>query len=1272
MSVHLQSKNLACRIAAFPARNRLSLGAAALALSAALLALMPIASAGAAPGLLFHASFDDPGEEAFPLADAAAGERAPRHLEGVKRTESGRFGAAAYVPPGGRLAYDAVGNVSAQRGTLAFWVQPDAPLFSKPYRGGRHPWVAYISDLQTPSRGNPFLRISVVGPRSQFFMGGQDGSWRVSPRTEWQPGEWHHVAIAWDAARGRTLFLDGEKASEWEGALHRFPGVGFLNFGSQVSSGVWGSGAVDLGYYFDEVYVFDFELDEAQVRRLMQENRPPEQRNPTDAEAHAAWKRGHFSLDADAVPETGAEGLAAHKLHVERIYSSYRRLRKTARILTRTPMDGMDSTGTAGEEIVVRFDGKGRFNFLRVLGGIEGEVRADGRHLTALSGAERVQRVRLGHFAETGEVVLDRDRGAANHLDFYELAPLDSSPQLGEGAWWAYPRPADWTDAGADRTKARAAAYYGTEEGAFFTAEAEPGAEASAPLAPWRFHHFVTGPLPKDAAIDRILLDLRLEGAPQGGTVVVRMYDPVTLSRRLLEFEARFPSGAGARPVRLLFESNDFVFEAGRRLWFAIMLDAEAEMALGPGGTRLGFEGDLERHGDNYLAAAARVAADRFVAMSEPQPWRAGSSGRNPPGDLISVGELFALCEHVLHFRPRERTTSALYSWMLQSIGRWAPEAAAKYANRDPLADLELAEPGVEGPEWAVLGREALKATREYVNWWVDERQDKETGQMGGGVSDDTCLVTGFVNFALIGDPGGRLREGVRRLADHTWEVFLHRGLAYAVPDGSGARQNRVRDHLHTYEEGTNVQHLLPRLYYGDPEYVERLMITSQWYEDHLTGINPDGQRLMRSANFSASHASPPPGHSRHAPYDPGMALILMPGRILTWYNRSPAAMRVLLEWMDAWLHYAPGSEEEVMRRGYFGRGAIEFETGRRVGGGPGSDLWYHLFWAYDVTRDPKYLEPVLVLGRGGRPVPEAYEWFAMEPHEESLEAIRNRYGGSGRYPYLQWRMSWEPEAFWEELRGDILDAKKYLPVHTWVGQSTDRIRIPDANVARMYLGGLACRSKRLNYHFHAVSWEGADDDVARFVTDKGCGHLKVLVYSFHDAPQDILMRVWQLDPGRYRVRTGIDETGDQTIDRPLAEWEQDLWRYEGVALAVPPKQTLAVEIERIQGYDWRVQDHPDLGINPRSVSAENNAVEFDVHNIGSKDSPGTVVQLRRGGRIVAEQPLPPLRAPNDLEPSRARVRFEGVGDLDGLEAVVNPGAAFREITMANNVVRFQ
>lgn len=1254
-------------------------------------AILALAFAAASPpsvaqaaGLLFHASFDGPEEgDAFLAADVAAAKPSPRRTSGVERREDGRFGAAARVPVGGLLAYDAWGNIRARRGTLAFWVQSDAPLFSEKWRsGGNVPVPLLITGLQRNHRRPAFWRIAVHGPRRELVMRGM-GHWRDCP--EWQPGEWHHLALTWDAGWGRTLYHNGEKVGEWPGQEHQFSasGLGVFNLGSQVMTGSYGRALRYFAFSYDEVYAFDYELTGEQVRRLMEENRPPERRNPPDAEAEAAWAREHFGLDGVAPPMLGEGGLAARVLPVQAVYARMPGL--TARP-TRTPMDGMDMTphlvrGEPAEEVTVRFDGAQRFNYLRVVGDIEGAVAADGVPLASLPGAVRVQRRMFDRPVEAEEAVFEREQGTqgtADHIDFYDITPLQTPPALGAGAWRAFPRPASPAADREERAKARMAAYYGAEEGTVFAAGPGPGERASMAMAPWRFYHFVTDPLPEDRAVNRILLDLRLAGVPNGGTAIVRMHDPVTLSRRLLEFEARFEGGPGAQPVRLLFENQDFVFEAGRRLGFAVMLDRPAEMLLGPEGTSLAFEGDLEAHGDRYLAAAARVAADLFVAMSEAQPWSARSHDRNPPRDYLMVGYLFGLCEHVLHFRPREQTAAALYSWMLRNKSRWKPEAAARYENRDPMANVELADPGVEGPDWAVYGREALKATRAYMDWWANERQAEETGLFGGGLGDDTTLVTGFVNFALIHDPGNRLREAVRRLADYTWQTSLDRGLNIVMVD-----------HLHAYEEGANVQHLLPRLFYGDPKYVERMMITSQFYEDHLTGVNPQGDRLLRSHRFSASMGEPPPGSRFYWPHDRGMAMIFHPGRVLAWYNGNPTATRVLCEWMDAWLRHSanePSSE-------YFGLGAIDFATGERVstaipgsgrarnfdpenpgsGERPTSGIWEHMFWAYEMTGEERYRRPVVMnLSEGLTQVrfneDRWVDWRALIPPDEVARAEEGmRRAGIGS-AYLRWQLGGERAPFIEALKEDILEAKTYMPVHTWVGQSTDRIRLPQDNVPNMYLGGPANRTKRLGYHFHAVSWEGADDDVSRFVVEKSRRHLKVLLYSFHDRPQDVLMRVWQLDPGIYRVRTGVDRTGDEEIDGDGDVREMELFRYEGVALAVPPKQGFVVEVEQVRAHDERIQDRPDLAVG--EVRFEGGAVEVAVHNIGGKPSPGTVLRLVRSGEVLGEAPVPPIEAPLDLQPRKVTVALRGIANPYGALVVVDPAGRIPEITKANNFAR--
>lgn len=94
---------------------------------AAALAVSPAFAQTAEPGLLFHVSADTGLE-----ADSAAGDPKPNFQNRVAIVPGGAKGSAIQWEDDGYVAWQAPGNIQAQRGTLAFFWRPRTPVGEAP------------------------------------------------------------------------------------------------------------------------------------------------------------------------------------------------------------------------------------------------------------------------------------------------------------------------------------------------------------------------------------------------------------------------------------------------------------------------------------------------------------------------------------------------------------------------------------------------------------------------------------------------------------------------------------------------------------------------------------------------------------------------------------------------------------------------------------------------------------------------------------------------------------------------------------------------------------------------------------------------------------------------------------------------------------------------------------------------------------------------------------------------------------------------------------
>lgn len=1214
-----------------------------------------------APGVLFHASFDadnhidfEPmvhphghahlGEEGrFPNADFALGNPLPSNVHRAQMVPEGKFGEALFVPKGGILTFEGMNNILAAQGTIAFWVRPEDPLFSHPYRGADHPKIINITDATTLGRANAFLEMAVNGPREHLRI---TGVGEVDAMREWQPEEWVHVAITWDETQGRRYYEDGQLIASDDTLRHRFPAVDKINLGSWVFI-AWRSGARFTGFFYDDLYLFDYPLNGEQVAALAESGQPPmapDNRVQADDGQWQRWFEVVFQADDPSIPVLGAEGLTMAWQQVDRILSHYSTERVTATVDSRKSMNGSSNTASNGEFLEFDFAPGSTFNFVRAQGSFEGILEA-GNHGWPMKTSEGMVRQRVDSPIATAKATLDLTSGEVSHIDFIKLSsgakPGVESNSV-TGGDFSIPR-----ESPGSSVDSRIDAYFA------------PGSRATA-LVNWqnrgerdgvvldRTFHVVLNEVGRDTVIRGLVFELDLGPVQQDAVLNLRLFDPVRFTRYLAEVDVKIEASALPRKLVLRLEGLDFLVRETDPVWLALTPSRPVEIHVGEGASSMVLLGGDEEARSRYVRNMERMISDIFMDLSQPQPWRVAAEETHPYKQMLGVAKLYDYCDYLRHFEPENRLANAVKSWSLTRSDRWLPEARREHP--DPLADMRVELDEGDAPLWAALGRGALQANREIIDWWLDNRLDPETGMLGGGVGDDTTFMPWLVNIALISDPDHRYRDAVRSLADYTWENTLDRGLNI-----------RMTDHLHAYEEGANVQHLLPRLFYGEPESIRRLLLTSQFYDGHLTAINPQGLRLARSANFNAETARAPEGSAWHSTRDLGQSMIYMPGRILTWYNGHPEVTRVLTEWIDAWLSYADWDADSLT--GFIGAGGIDFYTGERSGRLVPGETWHHIYWAADVTGDPDYLKPGYLINERGGSTGHWIEWrlLAAEIDPDGL--------GLGEESAAREAFRQQQARLPEHLERDILFVKKYLPVQTVVGQSTDRIRVPQNAVAEMFLGGLATIGKRLPYLYNAVSWENADDDIVRYVIDKSRRSLTVKIYSYHPDPQEIILRPWQLIPGKYRIRTGVDRVDGGHADTDVSEHLQELWRYEAVPLTVPPQQVFVVEIELEQAFHWDLHDLPDLGIGPTDVEWSESELTLTLHNLGSVDAPPSAVALMRGDREIDRQKLPAIPAPIDLEPSVRQVHFPLPEQPGEVSVVVNPDGDFREITRVNNVL---
>lgn len=267
---------------------------------------------------------------------------------------------------------------------------------------------------------------------------------------------------------------------------------------------------------------------------------------------------------------------------------------------------------------------------------------------------------------------------------------------------------------------------------------------------------------------------------------------------------------------------------------------------------------------------------------------------------------------------------------------------------------------------------------------------------------------------------------------------------------------------------------------------------------------------------------------------------------------------------------------------------------------------------------------------------------------------------------YDAWRLTGDKQWLVEELKEVVRQQVRNHWLLTEAEPFTDRIGVPGANLlSRLYLGDWTSGKSHVPGHW--VSWEGGGLDYAAAVLDARPDHLRAIVYSFHEQPAPMTMRIWRLPHGRYRTSVGVDSDGDDAADAQIVTGEQELWRYDGaLAFSAQPGQTMVIELELLEELE-DVRGRPDLAIDAGDVTREGNTLSVTVHNIGGSAAPASVVQVLGEKGEIATAQVPTLEAPLDLKPRTITVRIDLPAGAQPTSVLLDPEGAIDEVTEANN-----
>lgn len=1197
--------------------------------------LLLLAAAPAVESQTLRVSFDSGSK-----ADRAAGRAEPFVSRGVAPT-AGKFGKAVHLSNDGQIIYAAEQNLQSGRGTLAVWcLIPERPgpldiqrlVFVQCKERGYWNYLAALEWQESAFRAMVF----------DFYHG--HGWHDPDSLPAFTAGAWHHLALAWDQAQGVKFFLDGKLT------------------GSSWGKHAWwdrpSPHAIHLSYpgaSYDELCIYDRALSDTEVAGLVQRNE---------------WNVAADSQPLDEgsqrqlVASVGAVGLQ-HLPTVEATLPSAEqetivRQARVSRILDdRIPawkvMDGrmdlfwpewrsptLGDVDFSGSEISVAFEPGQKLTHL-VLRGLVGGCQVLGERDGYVSRAP-IAPVPAGlHFLAadrlpeglTGVRIPRRDNMKLQEIGLYGVEKrraLDHPKALLTPMTGLVEPTMPGSFAGQIRTRTLP-----HERRTFGKASVAGKPEAVSALTR---SHFITEPVAETTPLDALSLRLTFVAPWKEDIWWLRVQDPNNPRRDLMHVPVRVVNPAPGREavIHVTLDFWDIMLDAGTRLWvellptqgLTLVTGARSSLALQPG-------------------PRARVLAEFAHTQSQLafSYWQLGSEGEGTHGSNLAspsftlLGgitqnhELKITLEWILRHAPEHYLAKNL--WRI-THGKRAPASVKPRLRPD------------KAPEWAVWGRELLERFRTMAYYWADWQGPD--GQLGGGWNDDTDFPGVFICLPLLGDT--RTQKMFERVYDGVDKTgYLHNGVVRGQADTLHAADFfSWRAHLMLFD-------------YGAPRHVERALALTRELQ-RWTKLDGRGHRRALTDLFSEDG----PGRRPRSIVDDGglvgqlgdfqdgsIAMFLRDPLFCAWYTRNPAVLKFLREAAE----------------GDYARAA----AGTRIG----AYSAYPFYSYFTLFGDRKYIDAPVdtelrdrwslpIWRRMAEKLPNGKRFDAeilKAAQAESAydEALTAAYVASRDKSYLVRALRGACENLeggWQFRGGEARGAND----HFWVpGQ---------AALAQMYLGSALTWLRPASIIPPlAVSWRGLDADVAALVLESSTTKLRVAVYNFDSKPRRLDMKVWELAPGKYLLRQGIDADHNDQIDGGPTRRELTLRRGTPVALEAPPGQVMVVEIEQSQAQP-RPELLPDLAIGPNDVFYDKatDRLKVVVHNIGAATAKNVAVHFEGpSGNLLARRIIPHLDAPLDLYPKTAVVWLPQplLHRLEHIQVRVDPDDRIEEITEDNNQV---
>ena len=675
------------------------------------------------------------------------------------------------------------GRLTTDGGCVAFWAkgsrtEPGYLFFQSSSSFGRHEKYLLAIELNNDRSLSAYVRDA----RYVYH--------RIASKTVWDDSRFNHVALSWDRAQGLRLFLNSEEiASSW-GAdawwTTQMPGLFHMPM---------------CGFIYDEFWIFDRPMAAGEIKRLMNDNRPPSDagapktltsesagriarafigKNTSLLPAVKPLRDGGTVTFREIYPEFAGDGC----VHAPYVMDGKYEMAWPLDYTTFTNILG--DSDFHGEKVDFRLPRGSAVNYITLEGNLDrvkvfavsgndsrGEVCSvpegsnhffgasfnplfcdmfsipllkgygsppgykEGLNL-ALTGDTRIHEVGFFHVGAENSPMPDLSRNY--YLDTGGAVPDDNRCGYAMRAL-------------NDRRNAQILTI---RETAFKTRQSiSPGACTRLNL--------LTDPWNQAEAVTALELNLFIRKAGKDDFAVLRLHDPGVPARiwtsvvfRLENFR---PSGDTLR-VRL--DCADIKMAPGDRIWLDLLFSGDEEIETG-GGNRSSVAIAIASLSDSDGRYAFKELLPAFGEYSRIYPWyypwmdtRIDPDPENPP----TFGGYYDVVTYPLIIKrtePDHFLTNALLKLTLIPY----VEKAGVYSTVNAWENTPRLWPPVPiastdgSPDWAFFMHWYLKGYYDIVSWWA-EHQNPD-GQVGGGWKDDALFASRLPGvFLYLGDEKAR------------------------------------------------------------------------------------------------------------------------------------------------------------------------------------------------------------------------------------------------------------------------------------------------------------------------------------------------------------------------------------------------------------------------------------------------------------------------------------------------------------------------------------